>query len=513
MVPCPAEARPGRRSLPRWLAWALALPAGLAGQAPPAGAQVILHAFDWSYAEVARQAEVIARAGYGAVLVAPPLKSPRRRPCPWYLRYQPQDWRVIDNCGGNRESLVAAIAALRARGVQTYADVVVNHMANERQQDLRFPGEAALADYGRRRSYWRRQILYGDTDGNGVLDNGLLPDDGRPDGLFGPQDFHPARCIRAYGDRESVHRDRLCHPGGSIPGLPDLIDRGPGGYWVTQQRRRYIQALFDLGIRGFRIDAAKHMPIETIRAFVPERVWRRSPIIAEIITGGGVGDGEYHQFLEPYLRALPPAFGAYDFPLLHLLRRALAPDGSLADVAWPLARGQALEGRRALTVVVTHDIPTNAGFRSWILWRGPGSTSDEDLAYAYILGRDGGTPMVLADGSRPAADGGRWVSGWRSPAMVAMIRFHNRLQGQAMEVLAASACALVWRRGDEGIVAINKCTQAMELGVASRIRWRRSYRDVLSGHRLAPTPGLDAADQWRLQLRLPGRTARLWLAE
>ena len=36
---------------------------------------VILHAFDWSYAEVSKQAKIISQMGYHSVLVSPPLKS------------------------------------------------------------------------------------------------------------------------------------------------------------------------------------------------------------------------------------------------------------------------------------------------------------------------------------------------------------------------------------------------------------------------------------------------------
>ncbi|MEL6936486.1 MAG: alpha-amylase family glycosyl hydrolase, partial [Cyanobacteria bacterium J06607_17] len=114
----------------------------------PASADVILHAFDWSYATVAERAPDIAAAGYGAVLVTPPLKSPITRRCRWYQRYQPQDFRVISNCDGDKESFVAMIDALTEVGVLTYADVVVNHMANERNASTTFPGASALAEYG-----------------------------------------------------------------------------------------------------------------------------------------------------------------------------------------------------------------------------------------------------------------------------------------------------------------------------------------------------------------------------
>ncbi|MBM5816628.1 MAG: alpha-amylase [Cyanobacteria bacterium K_Offshore_surface_m2_239] len=480
----------------------------LASTSPPAKADVILHAFGWSYGAVAAKAQEIAASGYKAVLLAPPLKSARTERCDWWQRYQPQDFRTIDNCDGNKESFKAAIEALRARGVRAYADVVVNHLANERDGATTFPGPDVLADYKARSGYWRRQILYGDTDGNGILDNGFLPDAGAPAGLFSGRDLHPAACILDYSNSASVLRDRIC---GSPPdtGLPDLKDTDPAAPWVSSQRKRYIQALYDLGVRGFRLDAAKHMPTAAIRAFVPETVARNSHIFAEIITSGGTTATDYQQFLAPYLRALPVHFGAYDFPLLHALRQAFAPGRPLSALASPLASGNALENGRAVTVVVTHDIPYNAGFRHLIFDPEASSSVDEDLAYAYILGRDGGTPLVLDDQSAGRANNGRWRQVWNRPRMRRLIAFHNRMQGKSMEVLAADACSLLWRRLEDGIVAINKCAEVRTLTVDTRFKfkWNHPYRDHLTGRRLPPIQGP------RYTFRLPARSAQLWSAD
>lgn len=473
------------------------------GLANPAQAEAILHAFGWSYQDIANQADAIAKAGYKAVLVSPPLKSPKQGDCAWFLRYQPQDFRVIDHCDGNKQSLVKAIQALNAKGVKTYADVVVNQMANERNNDTTFPGDATLKDYARKNRYWRQQILYGDANGDGILDNGVLPNDNQHDGLFGPQDFHAERCIQNYHDRESVLRDRIC---GASPdrGLPDLKDTDPGQNWVNNQRKQYIQALYDLGIRGFRIDAAKHMPIGAINYFIPESIRQKAHIFAEIITWGGATDKEYQLYLEPYLRELPAEFGAYDFPLLNALKRSFSLHGRLADVAFPYATGNALENRRAVTVAVTHDVPYNNSFRSLIL-----DAKDEELAYAYILGRDGGSPLVFDDGTPRPSDGGRWAKVWNRPLMKAMLGFHNRLQGQPMEVLASDGCALLWRRGEAGIVALNKCNQAVSFAVDTRFRfkWNHPYIDVLSHQPLPPIQGPSTT------FTIPARTAQMWLAQ
>ncbi|MBE9068972.1 alpha-amylase [Leptolyngbya cf. ectocarpi LEGE 11479] len=457
----------------------------------PSDTDVILHAFDWNYATVAEQAAEIAEAGYGAVLVTPPLKSPITAKCRWYQRYQPQDFRVISNCDGDKESFAAMVEALSQVGVLTYADVVVNHMANERNAATTFPGASTLAEYASDRNYWQQQRLYGNLD----------------NGLFSPRDFHAARCIRNYGNRQAVINGRICGAGDD-PGLPDLKDTAPGETWVRDQRRQYIQSLYDLGVRGFRLDAAKHMPNEAIRDFVPDQVAKNSQIFAEIITAGGVGEREYTLFLEPYLRELSADFAAYDFPLLNAIKQAFSFGQPLSDLANPYRTGNALESQRAITVVITHDIPYNEGFRSLIM-----DPTDEDLAYAYIMGRDGGTPMVFDDGTTAAPpfgriDDGRWQTVWSRDRMVQMIAFHNRMQGTGMDVLHADECTLFWRRGEEGIVAINKCGEPQTVTVNTRfkLKWFHPYQDML-----IEEPPIEVTGP-TLTVTLPERSAHMWAA-
>jgi alpha-amylase len=447
-----------------------------------AQADVILHAFEWSYQSIEQNADEIAAAGYKAVLVVPPLKN-TRTDCAWYQHYQPQDFRVVDHCKGNKEDLERMIGALSSRGVRVYADVVVNHMANERNHATTFPGDEALNQYSMDPTYWNRQRLFGDLSV----------------GLFSPQDFHSNGCIATYTDPDQVLNGRIC---GAFPdrGLPDLNNSD----WVNDQRRNYIQALFDLGIRGFRIDAAKHMPTRTIRSIIPDTIANQSQVFAEIITWGGTTDPEYNLYLKPYLEQLPAAFGAYDFPLLNALKRGFQIDAPLSDLANPYGTGNALEWNRAVTVAVTHDIPYNSTFQSLVL-----DPKDEELSYAYILGRDGGTPMVFDDRSDLQWYDGRWGNAWRNESLRRMIGFHNRMQGKPMEVLHADRCSLLWRRAEDGIVAINKCgeTQRISIDTNRKLKWFVPYREALThGTPLEITSG-------NYVFEVPGRSARMWYAE
>ncbi|BFM12574.1 alpha-amylase family protein [Simiduia litorea] len=444
--------------------------------AGPVKADVILHAFNWTYTDVKNKATEISNLGYKAVLVAPPLKSSKTG-CQWWQRYQPQDWRVIDHCLGNKESFVAMINALNAKGVVVYADIVLNHMANERNGATDFPGSAALNDYANNRTYWNKQTLFGN------LDNGLLSG----------WDFHEAKCINDYNNVWQVQNWRLC---GAYPdkGLPDL---DPNNY-VVETQRSYLQGLKNLGVKGFRVDAAKHMTNWHINQIFTATIKQGMHVFGEVITGGGTNTSDYQNYLGPYLNGTD--HDAYDFPLLNAMRNALQPSGSMATLDNPYSNGNALAGDRAVTMPITHDIPTNDGFRYLIM-----NTTDEHLAYAYVLGRKDGAPMVFSD--KTGTDNNRWVDDYKQSDIKAMVKFHNRVKGQGQESVWADNCVVAFRRGKEGVVGINKCGEErwIKLNTNEKYYWYRNYVDSLSGD----TFSIDASVKW---IRIPARSARLWAA-
>lgn len=454
-----------------------ALCAGLALTASHlAQAEVILHAFNWPYATVQARAAEIKSLGYASVLVAPPLKSEGTA---WWARYQPQDYRVIDHPLGNTDSFKAMSNALRAQGVKVYADIVLNHMANEawKRPDLNYPGQQILNLYASNPTYWNRQRLFGDLRYN----------------FLSQWDFGPAHCIRDYTDVWQVQNWRLCGGPGDA-GLPDLVPNT----WVVSQQQAYLQALKGLGVTGFRIDAAKHMSTSQINAVLTPAIRSGVHVFGEIITGGGAGELEYDRFLKPYLDGTD--HGAYDFPLFAQIRAAFAYGGSMNRLVNPAAYGQALPGSRAITFTITHDIPNNAGFRYQIM-----DPTDEQLAYAYVLGRDGGVPLLYSDHNESGDN--RWVNAYRRSDLVQMIRFHNANQGNDMQVLSYSDCHILFRRGSRGIVGINKCGSTVHTTVGmnhSVLWWNTDYRDVLSGHITRITSASHT-------FSLPPRTARMWL--
>jgi len=438
-------------------------------------AEAILHAFNWRYADIEARASEIRQLGYTGVLVAPPLKSEGGQ---WWARYQPQDYRVIDHPLGDTEAFVRMSAALELRGVKLYADLVLNHMANEAGQraDLNFPGARVRSVYASDPARWERQRLFGD----------LATD------LFDGGDFNPAFCITDYNNVTQVQSGRLCSGGGDT-GLPDL----QGSAKVINAQRQYIAALIALGTDGFRLDAAKHMTLAHVNAVFDPVLLGGRPVFGEIITGGGRGNTEYEIFLKPWIAQTP--LQAYDFPLFHRMRQAFGFGGDLSILVTAQADEQAIDPQRAWTFAVNHDIPLNGIFRGLIM-----DATDETLAWAWLLSRGEGTPLVYSDNNESGDN--RWNGLYRRSDIAAMLGFHNALAGEPMRMVSQSNCHLLYRRGDRALVGINKCGETRTLAVdveAHPLRAPGRFRDALSDHVLAVAGGT-------LAVELPPRSARLW---
>ncbi|OEE79265.1 alpha-amylase family protein [Vibrio genomosp. F6] len=420
---------------------------------------VILHAFDWTYSNIALQASTIHSLGYKSVLVSPPMKSARTAEgTKWWQRYQPQDYRIIDNQLGNTHDFKAMVDALKAQGIRTYVDVVFNHMANESKQrlDLQYPNAADMAEYEESNGRVEELKLFGDLS--------------KP--LFDEDDFVEAFGIENWKDKWEVQNGRISG-GPQDPGLPTLR---VSDYVVTQQQN-YLKALKAMGVKGFRIDAAKHMSIEHLKRVWTEDITKDIHIFGEIITDGGATEEEYEIFLKPYLEET--RLGAYDFPLFKTIHDAFAPKGSLKALIDPYCFGQALSHRRAITFTVTHDIPNNDVFLDLVM-----DEASEHLAYAYILGRDGGVPLVYTDldtsGIVNSEGKPRWQDAWRSEAMMNMIGFHNQVHGEKMSVIEANDDMIVFSRGKKGLVVINKSVRSQSLLVP----WGADVTDLMTSKTL-----------------------------
>ncbi len=417
---------------------------------------VILHAFDWPYALVTERVSEIVKAGYKAVLVSPPMKSAKsRHGTQWWQRYQPQDYRVIDNQLGDTQAFKKMTQALKEQGVYVYADVVFNHMANESKQrlDLQYPSDIDMKEYRKSSHYYQEQVLFGDLS--------------QP--LFDEDDFVEAFGIKDWKDKWQVQNGRITG-GAHDQGLPTLRD----SEHVVEMQQSYLKALKMMGVKGFRIDAAKHMTIEHLKKVWTEDIIKDTHIFGEIITDGGSTKEEYQLFLQPYLEET--RLGAYDFPLFQTVFNALQKQGSLKSLIDPYCFGEALSKDRAITFAITHDIPNNDVFTDLVM-----DEALERLAYSYILGRDGGVPLIYTDldtsGIKDTKGKPRWLNAWCSSQLVGQIKFHNMMHGLPMVMMEANDDLLVFSRGEQGVVVINKSKRSLSV----ELNWNHSLHDLISG--------------------------------
>nr|MCU0549689.1 alpha amylase C-terminal domain-containing protein [Leptolyngbya sp. Prado105] len=101
----------------------------------------------------------------------------------------------------------------------------------------------------------------------------------------------------------------------------------------------------------------------------------------------------------------------------------------------------------------------------------------------------------------------RWLDIYKRADVVSMIAFHNAVHGLPMQILYETDVLLIFRRGEKGIVAINKAgsEQAVEISTWG-LKNPGQYRDLISQQTIAVSGG-------RISLTVPARTAQMFLTD
>jgi len=200
------------------------------------GKTAIVHLFEWTWTSIASECErFLGPVGYCGVQVSPPNEHVvlAENQFPWWQRYQPVSYN-LDSRSGSRAQFKDMVERCNRVGVRVYVDAVVNHMAGMDRQGTGSGGSS-----------------FNTMDGN--HDFPAVP--------YSDKDFTPAElcssgcgCVDNYADPNIV---RDCY----LVGLSDLY--GATDY-VRDRVAEYFNDLIDLGVAGFRVDAAKHMWPEDI---------------------------------------------------------------------------------------------------------------------------------------------------------------------------------------------------------------------------------------------------------
>mmetsp|Transcript_40786 Transcript_40786/g.75869 ORF Transcript_40786/g.75869 Transcript_40786/m.75869 type:complete len:530 (-) Transcript_40786:36-1625(-) len=175
--------------------------------------------FEWSWSDVALECEqFLGPKGFRAVLTSPPQEHVQGPG--WLARYQPVTYNLTSR-SGNESEFRAMVKRCAASGVAVYADVVLNHC-----------GAGSGIGVGGSNFSLRRFPLYTPGDFHHVED-----------------DIMKNCRIRDYNDK---HQVQYC----DLESLPDLCT---GCSHVQDTMAAYLNRLAQMGVAGFRIDAAEHI--------------------------------------------------------------------------------------------------------------------------------------------------------------------------------------------------------------------------------------------------------------
>ncbi len=180
------------------------------------GASVQL--FEWSWSDVANECEkFLGPKGYKAVQVSPP--NDHITGSQWWTRYQPVTYDIISR-SGNETQFKDMINRCKNSGVAIVVDAVINHMASGSGQSVGG------------KSFSNRQFPY-----------------------YGPQDFHHDSSNQYTNCGVSNYQDKYNVQYCDLSGLPDLMTSSS---YVQGQIAGYLKNMYNMGVKGIRIDAAKH---------------------------------------------------------------------------------------------------------------------------------------------------------------------------------------------------------------------------------------------------------------
>ncbi|NTU55620.1 MAG: alpha-amylase [Anaerolineales bacterium] len=287
----------------------------------------IFHAFHQQYSDVEQFVCVLANQGYSHIQIAPAQKS--NPSVDWWARYQPVDYGIIEGRGSEAD-LKKLIDKAHGCNVKVIADVVFNHMA-----DLAHCGDL--------------QCFPG----------------------LSPGDFHPRCGINYHDNNRSSEMD--CWLGT----LPDLNHSDE----VRSIQKEHIKKLLDLGIDGFRFDAAKHMPEKVVRDYIDyinresdNNTWN----YLEVIEDNDTRAEDYNGIA-----------AVTDFILYNSMKDAFSFGGDLRSLRVPAA----VNDPRSVTFGRNHD--TIRELNPQYAINPYDDPTDSYLATAYVLAREGGTPLVF----------------------------------------------------------------------------------------------------------------------
>ena len=383
----------------------------------------IVQMFGWPWDSLAEECRSsLGPSGYAAIQVSPPTEHVQLADegYPWYEDYQPVSYELRSR-RGNAEQFGNMVSACNAAGVKVYVDVVLNNMSGSGSR------------------------------GSGPGSGGTEYTKYDYPGTYVDSDFHDCRRdIADYTDKWEV---RNCE-------LVGLADLKTGSTKVRDTQTAYLNRLVDMGVSGFRVDAAKHMAPQDIAAVVDGL--HKTPsgatpyVYQEVIADATTSASEYTGHGD-----------ATTFAYTDRVAGAFA-DGSIAGLR-NLPDELSLKSEQAVVFVANHDTERSSPTLTYkdgaaydlanaFAMAFPYGTARVQSGFDFGSDADAGPPSDSNGFTKPAGcgDGSVWVCTHRHQLVAGMAGFSSAVSGTGVTDWWDNGSNLIaFGRGDAGFVAFN----------------------------------------------------------
>ncbi len=399
----------------------------------------ILHCFNWSYNSIRSNLSAIKEAGYTAVQTSP-VQSPKDyngswndQNGQWWKMYQPLDFSISSNTWlGNKNDLKSLCTEAEKMGIKVVVDVVANHVANNHEGGG-----------------------YNNVNG-GVAQN-----------LKRWEYYHDYNEHANDSSRYSMTMGHI--------GMPDLNTAHPD---VQNIVKNLLIECINVGVDGFRFDAAKHIELPTDQDcgsdFWPNVIEGSQKATSnkifyygEILNGCGTDIGNYTRYMS-----------VTDNYSSDAVLVAVNNGNASAMANSNYAKG-AQPGKTVLWVE-SHD--THMGSYGSAGLSTTSSISDDKIvkAWAIVGSRADATSLYFA---RPGNNMGQASSNttWKSKPVAEINKFKNYFDGQK-ECLSSDNSIAYVERGTTGVVLVNANGGSTSVNVPAKMMQNGTYKDTVTGN-------------------------------
>ncbi len=398
-----AQAAPGSTPAPAHAA--ASAPAKAKAKAEAGGKGVTAVMFEWKFDSIAQACtDTLGPAGYGYVQTSPPQE--RLTGPSWWTAYQPVSYKIASRLG-DRDAFKSMVDTCHKAGVKVVADAVINHMTNAQ----------------------------GTGSGGTEFTKYDYP------GVYGARDMD--NCQRDIKDYTQREESQNCELGG-------LADLDTGEDHVRDSIAGYLNDLLGLGVDGFRVDAAKHIPADDLKAIKarltnPDVPWKQETLPGpgeQVQPGEYLGTGLAQEFTYAY--TLKGAFESGGLAGLKNIADGKLPSGSAGVFVAnhdTERQGNVLTYKQGAPYTLAHVF----------MLAFPYGSPDVHSGYAFA-NKDDGPP---ADGKADCS-GDAWVCQHAQKEITAMVGFRNAVgDAELTDWWDDSGSAIAFGRGTKGFVAVN----------------------------------------------------------